>query len=202
MQTLGGVLLVIALTIHVLQCGFGVDAKAISRLDVQVPSFMPLKSCYEDTMQLSSSVPTVTRDLRPLLLSNAHLNVKQQIVVHQNCGNGHHRSTHAWPVPHRGHKLKLIPADHTVLEQSNNTCSAWYYGMTVALARVRPLKNFGLRMLADLPALFILRKYLIDQGLDVAYIKVMFTGEQSSILLQLLQQHPAELLPQTSKCLT
>jgi hypothetical protein len=74
--------------------------------------------------------------------------------------------------------------------------------MTVALARVRPLKNFGLRMLADLPALFILRKYLIDQGLDVAYIKVMFTGEQSSILLQLLQQHPAELLPQTSKCLT
>eukprot|EP00775_Hariotina_reticulata_P006096 gene6096-6333_t len=54
--------------------------------------------------------------------------------------------------------------------------------MTVALTRVRPLKHFGHRMLADLPALFMLRKFFLDQGLDVAHIKVMFTGDPGATL--------------------
>eukprot|EP00775_Hariotina_reticulata_P012956 gene12956-13085_t len=54
--------------------------------------------------------------------------------------------------------------------------------MTVALARVRPLKHFGHRMLADLPALFMLKRFFANQGLDVAHVKVMFTGDLSATL--------------------
>jgi hypothetical protein len=62
-------------------------------------------------------------------------------------------------------------------QQKVRSCSSshTFHGLSVAMARAHHLSHFGHRMLSDLPALFALRLFLMNSGVDTSLVNVVFT---------------------------
>jgi hypothetical protein len=96
-------------------------------------------------------------------------------VMHLHCDDSkHHKSSHGWPMPHRGNRVNLLPASSAVLQAARNSCSTTVPGLSVAVARTAPLISFGIRMMTDYPALYALKAFLQEHGVDVSMISVFF----------------------------
>ncbi|KAF6252432.1 hypothetical protein COO60DRAFT_524676 [Scenedesmus sp. NREL 46B-D3] len=114
-------------------------------------------------------------EIRPLMLTDAIISVQNNTVMHLRCGDSvHHRSSHGWPVPHRGDRVSLLPASSAALQAARNSCSTTVSGLSVGIVRAAPLTRISTRMMADYPALFALKTFLQEHGVEVSRIGVFF----------------------------
>jgi len=89
-------------------------------------------------------------------------------------GRVRQRSSHGWPAPHRGNRVKLVPANSSVLQAARSSCSAIVPGLSVGIARPAPLANLDTRMMAEHAAMFALKTFLQEHGVKVSHIGVYF----------------------------
>jgi len=141
---------------------------------------IPLNTCYKDVVPLQTVVPTISADVQPVMLTNSHFKASTNEVEHLRCESDHQQlNSIRWPRTYTGNSLKLTSVNHSRWTALKGSCSAenTVLGLAIVMARDSPLQHFGHRMLTDLPALFALRTYLVENGVDVRHVRVIFTDD-------------------------
>lgn len=146
-------------------------------------SLLPLSTCYDDALPLEASIPTLSSDISgAMLLTDARLSTSTNTVHHLRCREEKaKRPAFRWPTSYTKNEVKFIPTDNAGMLKLRQSCkNDSLPGLSIALERNAPLQHFGHRMLTDLPALWAVRTFLTDHGVDVSNVRVVYTGECSN----------------------